>query len=107
MASANMKRALERIALFCLIASSALAADIRVVVWDERQPEQKPAYPNFIGNHIADHLRKLPGITVVKSVGLDDPEHGLTAATLENCDVLIWWGHIRQGEVPAEVGTKV
>ena len=81
--------------------------NIRVLVWDERQPQQKDAYPNFIGNHLADHLRKLPGITVTKSVGLDDPEHGLGGDTLDNCDVVIWWGHIRQGEVPTEIGARM
>src|SRR5262245_43763222 len=47
------------------------APAIQVVVWDERQPAQKQAYPNFLGNQIADHLRGQPGIAV-QSVGLDD-----------------------------------
>ena len=46
----------------------------------ERQPQQKEAYPDLIGNQIANHLRKLPGIT--KSVGLDDPQDGLGGDTL-------------------------
>ncbi len=88
--------------------SSTAAGDaIRVVVWDERQMDQKKVYPNFIGNHIAQHLGSLPGIRVMKSVGLDDPEHGLGGDTIENCDVIVWWGHIRQGEVPVEVGQKI
>ena len=33
------------------------ARPIKVVVWDERQPAQKTAYGNFLGNAIADHLR--------------------------------------------------
>lgn len=104
----------KRLALHCAAlafswawVSSSLAQGIRVVVWDERQPQQKTAYPNFLGNHIAEHLRKLPGITVVKSVGLDDEQQGLGGNTLDGCDVLIWWGHTRQGEVPVETGRKI
>jgi hypothetical protein len=69
--------------------SSKSDSDIRVVVWDERQGDQKKVYANFIGNHIAGHLGSLPGIQVLKSVGLDDPEHGLGGNIIDNCDVLI------------------
>src|SRR4051794_14061530 len=37
---------------------------VRVVVWDEQQPQQKPAYDNFLGNAIADYLKSRPGFTV-------------------------------------------
>ena len=77
-------------------------APVRVLVWDERQPEQAQAYENFLGNAIAAHLAKQPGLTV-KSVGLDDPEQGLDAATLDATDVLIWWGHRRHPDVNHEV----
>lgn len=30
------------------------AKPVRVLVWDERQPAQKQAYSNFLGNEIAD-----------------------------------------------------
>ncbi len=81
-------------------------APINVVVWDERQPTQKEAYDNFLGNRIADHLRSVPGIAV-KSVGQDDPEFGLTHGVFDDAQVLIWWGHVRQKEVPAEVGQRI
>jgi trehalose utilization protein len=114
----NLDLVSRRGALLSLAAGSAVtlsgaretreaATDIRVVVWDERQPDQKRVYPNFIGNHIADHIRTLRGIRVTNSVGLDDPDHGLGGDTLDNCDVLIWWGHIRQGEVPVETGLRI
>lgn len=74
---------------------------IRVLVWDERQPDQKQAYENFLGNQIADYLSKQPGFTV-KSVGMDDPEQGLDKATLDGADVLIWWGHRRHPDVNRE-----
>ncbi len=79
---------------------------VKVVVWDEQQPAQKEAYDNFLGNRIADHLRGQPGLSV-RSVKLDDPEHGLAADVLENCRVLIWWGHVRQAEITPEVGKAI
>ena len=39
-------------------------APIRVVIWDERQPEQKQAYDAFLGNEIATRLSGRPGIEV-------------------------------------------
>src|SRR3954470_1641716 len=85
----------------------AVADDpVKVVVWDERQPSQKEAYDNFLGNAIADHLRSQPGFSV-QSVGIDDPEHGLADQVLGACDVLIWWGHVRQAEVPVAAGRAI
>ncbi len=87
------------------LAGSALAAPrkaktIRITVWDERQKAQKQAYENFLGNEVADHLRKVGGEAFdVKSVGLDDPDQGLPTSTLDNTDVLVWWGHQRHGDV--------
>lgn len=66
----------------------------RVVVWDERQPQQSQAYDDFLGNAIAGHLRTQPGLSV-ESVALDDPDQGPSEAVLGGCDVLIWWGHVR------------
>ncbi len=92
-------------ALIPLVALPLAAADpINVLVWDERQPRQSQAYDNFLGNEIAAHLGALPGLEVV-SVGQDDPSHGLGA--LDQQDVLVWWGHVRQGEIPDEVGQQV
>lgn len=73
---------------------------IRVLVWDERQPAQKTAYTNFLGNAIAAHLEKAGGLNV-RSVSLDSPDQGFDAATLDTTDVLVWWGHVRQTEVKA------
>lgn len=90
--------------LFVMIASFTQAQEkkIRVVVWDERQPQQKQAYVGgFLGDAIAAHLEKLPGFQV-KSVGLDSPEQGLDAATIKEADVLIWWGHVKHDAIPNE-----
>ena len=88
-----------------LLPVSVNAADpklINVVVWDERQPKQKEAYDNFLGNQIANHLKNLPGLAV-KSVTIDEDEKGLSPVHMRGCDVLIWWGHARQAEITPEM----
>ncbi len=68
---------------------------VRVLVWDEQQPQQKEAYgPDFLGETIARHLSSQPGL-VVKSVRLDDPQQGLDDPTLDSTDVLVFWCHRR------------
>lgn len=87
------------VALPAVASTQPKESPIRVVVWDERQPDQKKAYDGFLGDHIAGELKGKPGLAV-KSVGIDDgDEKGLSAATLRECDVLVWWGHVRQAEV--------
>jgi prepilin-type N-terminal cleavage/methylation domain-containing protein len=72
---------------------------VRVLVWDEQQPQQKQAYGDkFLGETIAAHLAAQPGITV-KTVNFDSPGQGLDAATLEAMDVVVWWGHLRHADV--------
>jgi trehalose utilization protein len=87
-------------------APAAPAGSVRVVVWDEQQPSQKEAYDNFLGNWIARYLETKPGLAV-KSVKQDDPEQGLTDEILDGCDVLLWWGHVRQKEIKPETGRKI
>jgi len=84
-----------------LCGTDAAAAPIRVVVWDERQPEQKQAYENFLGNAIAAGLSRREGIDV-RSVGLDDAEQGLAPEILDWAEVLVWWSHRRNGDVKPE-----
>jgi trehalose utilization protein len=74
---------------------------IRVVVWDEQQPAQKQAYENFLGHAIADHLKKQPGLRVI-AANIDEPEKGLSATLLDSTDVLVWWGHVRHGEISTD-----
>lgn len=83
---------------------AAQANAVRVLVWDERQPRQKEAYTNWIGNQIASHLRTVPGL-VITSAALDDPQQGL--AELDRTDVLIWWGHVRQMEIEPPVAKDI
>ena len=86
-----------------LFATAALHAaepqPIRVLVWDEQQSEQKRAYGDkFLGETIAAHLGALPGITE-KNTNLNAPEQGVDEATLDATDVVVWWGHVRNGAV--------
>lgn len=82
------------------------AGPVRVVVWDERQPRQKQAYPEFLGNQIAKALATRPGLNV-RSVSLDDAGQGISDKVLESCDVLIWWGHVRQGLIKPDAGQRI
>jgi trehalose utilization protein len=85
-------------ALLFLNTAEIFAAPIRVVIWDERQELQKTVYGDYLGNTLAAELAQQPDFTV-KSVGLNDPDQGLTTNVLDQCDVLIWWGHQKHDQV--------
>lgn len=91
-----MHRLLSLLALLCVLGRPTHAAEtppIRVLVWDEQQAEQKRAYDGgFLGDTIAAHLAKQPGIKVT-SVNLGSPNQGLSDAELDAAQVVIWWGH--------------
>ena len=93
-------------ALLAALGLNLCAASVQVVVWDEQQPQQQSAYPHFLGEEIATHLRTNADFQVTTR-RLADPEQGLDTATLDHCDVLIWWGHVRNGEVPPETGRSI
>ena len=82
------------ISLFApFISHGANTKPIRVLIWDEQQPEQKQTYgSSFLGETIAKHLGAQPGITV-KLASLDSPEQGVDESTLDASDVVIWWAH--------------
>ncbi len=98
------------ILLSLLLVAGPSAADqaggLRVLVWDEQQPEQKKAYDSFLGTAIADYLSKQPGLSV-RSVCLSDPEQGIPESALDACDVLVWWGHVRNSQIDPEKGKKI
>ncbi len=84
---------------------------IRVTVWGEYRHEKKNAkvaevYPKGMHEAIAQALRKDPDLTV-RTATLDEPEHGLTAATLAATDVLTWWGHTAHKDVKDEIVARV
>ena len=72
---------LTAVTVLTLLFSAGLqGGEIRVTVWDERQPKQAKAYDNFLGNEIAAYLKSKPGLKV-RSFGLDDPHQGISDAT--------------------------
>lgn len=89
-----------------------MSKSIRVTVWNENRHEQNPdhpagkLYPRGIHGAIADYLGKQEGIEA-RTATQDEPEHGLTQEVLDNTDVLVWWGHIAQGDVDDEVVSRV
>ena len=104
----------SQLALVCLLALYLVPAAVvhsaekktRVLVWDSRQPAQKSSYKNFLGNHIAEHLKGFKEFEV-KSVALDDPGQGLSAELLEQTDVMVMWVHGRKGEISAAKGKEI
>ena len=54
-------------------------------------------YPDGIHEAIASPLRE-QGFSV-RTATLDEPEHGLSDAVLEQTDVMIWWGHVAHDTV--------
>jgi trehalose utilization protein len=88
--------------------SESVANDkVRVLIWDEQQPEQKQGYDGrFLGDSISDHLRNLPGISV-DSVGLSSPGQGLDDKRLDSTDVVIWWGHRKHLEVAPDASERL
>lgn len=103
------RRILLLTGLWLGLMGSTFAAEtqpIRVVVWDEQQPQQRMAYSNFLGNEIAGFLRTQPGLEVT-SKRLSDPEQGLGKDVLDACDVIIWWGHVRQKEITGATGIDI
>ncbi|MBI4556983.1 MAG: ThuA domain-containing protein [Candidatus Hydrogenedentes bacterium] len=80
---------------------------IRVTVWNEGVHEKRDApvkaiYPKGMGAQIAQYLEKQPGIASVHVSELDHPQQGLTDETLNNTDVMTWWGHTAHDQVTDE-----
>lgn len=110
-----------------------MAAAIRIVVWNEFRHEQaydrlqeefpegvpedrrqeeantkiiKELYPKGMHEAIAAYLNRQPDMDATTAT-LDSPEHGLTDAVLDACDVLFWWGHTAHEEVQDSIVDKV
>lgn len=82
----------------------------RVTVWNEYRHEisdeaVRNVYPEGMHQAIADFLQAA-GFPV-RTATLDEPEHGLTQAVLDDTDVLIWWGHLAHEEVEDAIVDRV
>ncbi|HOB03814.1 MAG TPA: ThuA domain-containing protein [Propionibacteriaceae bacterium] len=86
---------------------------VRVVVWGENQHEQLDAnvreiYPDGMHETIKQGIEENLGErAVVTTATLDQAEHGLTDAVLDECDVLVWWGHRAHDQVADEIVARV
>ncbi len=88
-----------------------MSKTIRVTVWNEFRHEKtneavKKIYPKGMHTVIAKGLEAAGGFTV-RTATLDEPEHGLPEAVLQDTDVLMWWGHMAHGEVQDEIVKRV
>jgi trehalose utilization protein len=84
---------------------------IKVTVWNEYRHERKSeeiakVYPKGIHGAIADALSEDEEF-IIRTATLDEPEHGLKDAVLNDTDVLIWWGHMAHADVSDEIVEKV
>ena len=78
---------------------------IRVIAWSERS-EPEGVYPQGINGALAEHLNTRPGIeAVVASLG--EPDQGVSEEALAAAEVLMWFGHVRHGEVSGETVERV
>ena len=89
------------------------AVPIRIMVWNEfvherRNERVKQIYPDGIHTVLRGALEKLLGDRArVRTATLEEPEHGLTEAVLDETDVLTWWGHVAHSRVADEVAERV
>ena len=84
---------------------------IRTVVWGENIHERinkvvAEVYPNGMHTTIADALNTDSAISATTAT-LEQDEHGLPQARLDETDVLIWWGHKDHGAVSDEIVERV
>ncbi|MEM9703251.1 MAG: trehalose utilization protein ThuA, partial [Planctomycetota bacterium] len=73
-----------------------MSAPLRVTVWNEFRHERerddvKAVYPDGIHEELARGLAA--DDLAIRTATLDEAEHGLTEAVLDDTDVLTWWGH--------------
>src|SRR4249920_45343 len=86
---------------------------LRVTVWGENvhereEEEVRARYPHGMHATIADAVAARLGERVsVRTATLQEPEHGLTQAVLDETDVLTWWGHTAHEQVDDAVVDRV
>lgn len=84
---------------------------VAVVVWGENvhereEPAVREIYPDGMHAVIAAALNADEGLRATTAT-LQEPEHGLPQARLDETDVLVWWGHAAHGKVSDAVVERV
>ena len=103
-----MKRPALPLLIFWL-ATSAFAEErlVKVLIWDEQQPEQKQAYGDkFLGETIAAYLATQPGLSVT-TANPGSPEQGLSEKALDDTDVIVGRGHVKHRDVKDDHAERV
>jgi len=77
-----------------------------VVCWSEGTAPKK-VYPKDINTAVAEGLRKALPTWEVVVADISQNDQGLPDALLNRCDVLIWWGHKRHGQVDNKLVEKI
>lgn len=88
-----------------------MSKPLNVTIWNEfwherNNPTVGAIYPDGIHAVLAEALGRR-GFGSVRTATLDQPEHGLAAGVLESTDVLLWWGHMKHGEVSDDIVRRV
>jgi trehalose utilization protein len=89
------------------------ARPLHVTVWGENVHEQledevRARYPQGMHAAIADGIAAFLGDSArTATATLQEPEHGLSQAVLDDTDVLTWWGHAAHDEVDDAVAERV
>ncbi len=70
---------------------------VRVLIWNEHLHEVenetvRALYPAGIHGALAEAFEEVGGFEVGTAT-LNEPDHGITPARLQETDVLLWWGH--------------
>ncbi|MDP1592570.1 MAG: ThuA domain-containing protein [Prosthecobacter sp.] len=84
---------------------------IRVTLWNEfvherQNPEIAQIYPKGIHGALAEALGVHEDF-IIRTATLDEPEQGVSQASLDETDVLLWWGHTAHDAVLDETVTRV
>jgi trehalose utilization protein len=86
---------------------------VRITVWNEyyqepKDPRVSAVYPDGIHRVLAEGFEAQFGSEAeVRTAVLADPEHGLTERVLAETDVLVWWAHLKHGEVSDEIVERI
>lgn len=83
---------------------------MKVTVWNENyhektDPKVCECYPGGIHGYLANMLAC--DDIEVRTATLDQPECGLTQEIVDDTDVMIWWGHMKHGDVPDDILKRV
>lgn len=81
---------------------------MKVLFYNEFVHERMPGrpqemYPNGIHMAITEGLQKIDDTLTFEYACLDDHKEVITAEKLAETDVMIWWGHMRHGQVEDSV----